>query len=155
MGNSNSTSCPVPSDAQSLDVVGTAHRPMMYVAAASAALTFISSVALIILHLKRYRAPKEQRQIIRIVFAPFVFAIICWAQIAHYNIAEYLIPISGIYESLAICSLFLLYIQFAVPGATFGEDMFEAIDQAAGAQSTHGSRWAKILYVMVFQYPVS
>ena len=41
-----------------------------YTTAACAAFTLISSVALILLHLKRSRVPKEQRQIVNIVFTP-------------------------------------------------------------------------------------
>lgn len=134
-GRTTSTGCPVPNDVDSLTVTGSGHRAMYIICEACAAFTFISSVLLILLHLTRYRAPKEQRQIVRIVFMPFVFAIVSWAELKDYKIAAYIDPIGEVYESWAICAIFLLYIQFAAPNSTFGEDMFLAVSDAAEIES--------------------
>lgn len=113
---------------------------MYIICGACAAFAFISSVLLIMLHLTRYRAPKEQRQIVRIVFMPFVFAIVCWAELKDYKIAAYIDPIGEVYESWAICAIFLLYIQFAAPNSTFGEEMFLAV-QDASETGSKGGNW--------------
>lgn len=147
-------SCPIPNDVESLSIKGTAHNPIMYVAAACAAITFISSVSLILLHLTRYRASAEQRQIIRICFTPFVFAILSWAEIYDYNAAPYIDPLGEIYEAFSLCALFLLYIQYTAPRATFGKDMFAAVAEAGGnATGANGPNWPKVSWIMVFQFP--
>lgn len=111
------------------------------------------------MHLVRYNAPKEQRQIVRIVFAPFVFALISLAEVYNYSVARYIDPISAFYEAICICSLFLLYVQFAAPasatkGATFGKDVFEAMIAKQEAGTSRGT-WPRITWVAVFQYPIA
>jgi hypothetical protein len=121
-------SCPIPHGAQDLDLKGSSHNTLLILSAACTAVTLISSIALIAMHLYRYRAPKEQRQIIRIALAPFVFALISLAEIYNYSIARYIDPISSFYEAICLCALFLLYIQFAAPASsTFGEELFDAV----------------------------
>jgi hypothetical protein len=51
---------------------------------------------------------------VRIVFMPFVFAIVSFAEIKDYKIAVYIDPISEVYESWAICAIFLLYVSLHV-----------------------------------------
>lgn len=97
--DNNSGSCPLPDDVESLSLRGSSHHGMYLTCAACAIITLVSSVVLIVLHLSRYRAPKEQRQIIRIVFLPFVFAIVSWAEVSNYKIAPYIDPIGEVYES--------------------------------------------------------
>lgn len=138
-GRTTSNGCPIPKDVDSLTVKGSGHRAMYIICGASAAFAFISSVLLILLHLTRYRAPREQRQIVRIVFMPFVFAIVCWAELKDYEIAAYIDPIGEVYESWAICAMFLLYIQFAAPNGTFGEEMFLAVQDASETGSKRGN----------------
>ncbi|KAK4542473.1 hypothetical protein LTR36_006725 [Oleoguttula mirabilis] len=121
------------------------------------ALTLLSAVFLIILHLKRYRAPKEQRQIIRICFAPFVLAIVSFAEIYDYRIAAYMDPIGAVYEAFCLCALYLLFIQFTIPSGTFGEDMFDAMQSAVEVPGKRDAQvnWMKTSWVMVFQYPIT
>lgn len=153
---STNGSCPLPSGVESLNITGTAHDPMMYVAAACAAVTLLSAVGLICLHLCRYRVPKEQRQIVRICLAPFVFAIVSWGQIYNYNFAAFINPIGNLYEAFCLCALYLLYIQFAVPAATFNEDMFTAMADAADVPvKAKEGNWPKLGWVLVFQYPIT
>ncbi|KAK5125069.1 hypothetical protein LTR85_001260 [Meristemomyces frigidus] len=128
---------------------------MYLITAACALVILISSVLLIILHITRYRAPKEQRQIIRIAFAPFVFAIVSWAEILDYSIAAYIDPIGEVYESFCLCALFLLYIQFVAPNGTFGEEMFRAMEEAPETPNQKGGTWAKTSWISVFQFPLT
>ena len=152
-GSGRNNTCPTPAGIEQISIHGTAHFPMYLIAASCALITLLSSVTLVFLHLTRYRAPKEQRQIIRIILAPFVFAIVAWAEIARYSIAPYIDPIGDVYESFCLCALFLLYIQFAAPKGTFGEEMFQAMEEAA--TEVKGDSWAKMSWISVFQFPLT
>ncbi|KAK5122278.1 hypothetical protein LTR85_004189 [Meristemomyces frigidus] len=149
-----SGNCPVPKGATSYSTKGTAHTPMLLVALACTAATVAISLSLIITHLRRYRVPKEQRQIVRIAFSPAVFAIISLFEIYNYATAQYIDPIGDVYESFCLCALFLLYLQFAAPGGTFGPEMFEAIKDADEGNRL-GFDWPQITWLFVFQYPVT
>ncbi|EME89792.1 seven transmembrane receptor protein, partial [Pseudocercospora fijiensis CIRAD86] len=81
-------------------------------------------------HLRRYRAPKEQRQIIRMVFAPCVFALVAFFEVLSYEIAPYIDPLGDLYEAFGLCALFLLYLQYAAPNGTFDDETFEAVKAA-------------------------
>jgi hypothetical protein len=149
------TSCPIPHGVQDLDLKGSSHRTLLIVSAACTAVTLISSIALIAMHLRRYCAPKEQRQIVRIAFAPFVFALVSLAEIYNYSIARYIDPISSFYEAICLCALFLLYVQFAAPtSSTFGEEMFDTVkaQQEAGTKGT--GNWPRNTWIAIFQYPI-
>lgn len=111
------------------------------------------------MHLLRYNAPKEQRQIVRIAFAPFVFALVSLASIYDYSAAAYIDPISSFYEAICLCALFLLYVQFAAPASktkTFGPELFDAIraQQEAGTKQSKGYNWPRNTWIAVFQYPI-
>lgn len=126
---------------------------MQWVAVAGTAITFAISVSLIVLHLRRYRCPKEQRQIIRLIFAPFVFALVALFEVLSYEAAPYIDPIGDYYEAFALCGLFLLYLQYAVPGGTFDQETFDAV-KAAEEGDAAGFDWPRITWIFVFQYPV-
>lgn len=100
--------CPVPDGVEDLSIQGNAHKVMTIVALVGLATTFVISVSLIVQHLRRYRLPKEQRQVIRIAFAPVVFAAVSFCQVLDYKIAQYIDPIGDLYEAFALCALFLL-----------------------------------------------
>lgn len=151
----SNASCPIPKGVQDLHLEGSSHTPMLLLSLACTAVTLASSITLITFHLRRYRAPKEQRQIIRILFAPFVFAIVSLAEILDYRIAVYIDPISELYEAFCLCGLYLLYIQFATPAGTFGEDMFMAMKQAEETNKQGNARWPKISWIAVFQFPIT
>ena len=146
--------CPMPPEATDYDAKkGTAHTPMLWTALVCTIITFVSSVSLIILHLRRYRCPKEQRQIIRIVFAPFVFAIVSWLEVYDYSIAQYVDPIGEVYEAFCLCALYLLFIQFAAPAGTFGDDLFLAVKEAE--EKASGFDWPRLTWIFVFQLPLT
>ena len=148
-------SCPIPHGEQDLDLKGSSHNTLLLISTICTAITLISSVALIAMHLYRYCAPREQRQIIRIAFAPFVFALISLAEIYNYSIARYIDPISSFYEAICLCALFLLYIQFAAPtSSTFGEDLFDAVKAQQEAGTKGKGNWPRNTWIAVFQYPI-
>lgn len=165
----NATSCPSPHTDQDQDLhhQGTSHKPLLILSTACTAITLCSAAALATLHLLNYRAPREQRQIVKILLAPFVFALVSLAQILSYPAAAYVDPISSAYEAVCLCALFLLYVQFAAgPGkGTFGEELFEAVRAAQetgpAAEGNDGDgrsrrgNWPKATWAAVFQYPVT
>lgn len=75
---------------------------MLWITLASTALTTAISLSLIFLHLRRYRAPKEQRQIVRIVFSVVVYSIVAGAEVWKYDIAQYIDPIGDVYEAFGL-----------------------------------------------------
>lgn len=101
-------SCSVPDGANDYDKKSTAHKPMLFVAAACTAATLAICVSLIVTHLRRYRCPKEQRQIVRIAFSPVVFAVVALFEVYNYEIAQYIDPIGDVYEAFCLCALLLL-----------------------------------------------
>lgn len=145
--------CPIPDGVQDLHLKGSSHNALWILSIVCTGITVCSTLALIILHLLRYRAPKEQRQIIRLTFAPVVFAAVSLAQIYDYSIARYIDPIGSFYEALCLCALFLLYVQFAVPSGTFGEELFEAM-KAKQEVEKGKHNWPRVTWIAVFQYPV-
>ncbi|CAK4031505.1 Hypothetical predicted protein [Lecanosticta acicola] len=154
MGNSSGDkSCPIPDEANEFKGDGSSHTVMLWIAAIATAVTLAICVSLIFAHLRRYRCPKEQRQIIRITFAPFIFALVCFFEILSYDIAPYIDPLGDLYEAFGLCALFLLYIQFCVPGGTFDEQTFDAVK--ASDEGTKASfDWPRITWIFVFQYPI-
>nr|XP_023907875.1 transmembrane protein 184A-like [Quercus suber] len=150
----SSSSCPIPDGAEDVRHYGTAHWPMVYVAAAATGVTFVICISLIVLHLQRYRCPKEQRQIIRMVFAPFVFALIGFFEVYSYAIAPYIDPLGDLYEAFGLCALLLLYIQYAAPGGTFDHETLEAV-KAAEEGTEVSFDWPRLTWIFVFQYPLT
>src|SRR4051812_27734054 len=66
---------------------------LTYIAIACICLTLISTVILASKHLKRYTVPKEQRQIVRIIFMPLFFSFISLLSVLFYEKSIYLKPI--------------------------------------------------------------
>ncbi|KAK5163122.1 uncharacterized protein LTR77_010906 [Saxophila tyrrhenica] len=120
------------------------------------ALTLLISLILILQHFRRYRVPKEQRQIVKIVFTPVVFSIIAVAAMSDYYIAPYVVPLAELYAAFSLAALFLLYMQFAAPGANFGKDMFAALVMATVKNRKRDrADWPMGTWIAVFQLPVA
>ena len=114
--------CPLPKDEADLllsaePIVGslTFQHIILIIAVACAGATTVLSLWLIIKHLHRYTRPKEQRQVIRIIFTPVVFAVLSAFAILDYDAAIYIIPLRDLYEAFALASLFLLFIEYVAP----------------------------------------
>ena len=75
---------------------------MLYVSFTCLLATTAISLSLIILHLRRYRAPKEQRQIIRIVFSVIIYSLVAFFEIFSYDIAQYIDPLGDVYEAFGL-----------------------------------------------------
>lgn len=140
MAVSKSTTCPA--TPMPLSATGSDHHTMGLVSLVGLALTVAISLVLVFMHLLRYSAPKEQRQIIRIAFTPVIMAIVAFVTFLSYDLAQYIQPIIDLYDSFALASLFLLYVQFSVPSGTFGQELFESMAKSASMEGQHG--WAKV-----------
>jgi hypothetical protein len=141
----NST-CPLPKDESSLLLVGepivgslTFQHLILIISIACAGATAVLTLWLILKHLHRYTRPNEQRQIIRIIFTPVVFAALSVLAILNYNAANYLTPLQDLYEGFALASLFLLFTQFVAPD----EDTREAYFFNLENRKKRGSKFSR------------
>src|SRR5579859_22097 len=92
----DNSACPLPKDEASLLLVGepivgslTFQHLILLISIACAAATAVLSLWLIVKHLHRYTQPKQQRQIIRIIATPVVFALLSVLAILSYDAANY------------------------------------------------------------------
>ena len=85
-------------------------------------------LGLAIAHLRRYRAPNEQRQIFRVISTPVVFAIVAVISVNAYSAAEYVAPVANLYEALALASIFLLYVHYVAPEVQMREEFFQGLE---------------------------
>ncbi|KAK3111772.1 hypothetical protein LTR53_012637 [Teratosphaeriaceae sp. CCFEE 6253] len=146
------TTCPVAAGSEDYGVRGTAWHPIVWAALACTVATVAIALSLITLHLRRYRVPKEQRQIIRLVFCVVVYAVVAFFEVYSYETARYIDPIGDLYEAFGLCALYLLYVQYAAPSGTFNDDTFAAVKAAVEIGSNFD--WPRISYIFVFQYPI-
>lgn len=107
MGNSSSTpvdkyGCPAPAGSHDYSDLGTAWTGMKWAALGCTATTALISLSLIFQHLRRYRAPKEQRQIIRIVFSIPIYSAIAFFEIYRYQDARYIDGLGDLYEAFGL-----------------------------------------------------
>jgi len=109
----------------------------------------------IIPHLRRYKAPNEQRQIFRIVSTPLIFTIIAAISAHVYDAGVYLAPVANLYEAFALASLFLLYVQYISPDATTRDQFFRLLEyKGKQANDTGSLRWFWNTWRTVFLYVV-
>jgi hypothetical protein len=94
--------CPIPKGSQNFDNRGTSWHIMLYISLASLGATTAIALSLIVLHLRRYRAPKEQRQIIRIVFSVIAYSVVAFFELYRYEVAQYIDPIGDVYEAIGL-----------------------------------------------------
>ena len=102
MTNHTNSACPTPQGAENFSNKGSAWKPMMLISLGCLGATTAISLSLIILHLRRYRAPKEQRQIIRIVFSVVIYSLVAFFEIFRYQYAQYVDPIGDVYEAFGL-----------------------------------------------------
>lgn len=134
-GSKSNSTCPLPKDEASLLLVGepvvgnlTFQHLILLISIACAGATALLTVWLVFKHLHRYTQPKQQRQIIRIIATPVVFAVISVLAILDYNAAIYLLPVRDLYETFALASLFLLFIEFVAPDENTRDEYFSNLE---------------------------
>ncbi|KAJ9643200.1 hypothetical protein H2204_002095 [Knufia peltigerae] len=79
------------------------------------AATALLCIGLCVLHFRKYRAPNEQRNVIRIILFPVVASLVSVISIHTYQNSGYIEPIALLYETVALASLFMLYVQYVAP----------------------------------------
>ncbi|KZT60566.1 DUF300-domain-containing protein [Calocera cornea HHB12733] len=89
-----------------------AHKIGWVVAGSFAAATTLVTIISVLLHCRNYHVRREQRQVIRILYMPLVYAIISFFSYRFYRSYTYYSLIESAYEALVIGAFLLLLIQF-------------------------------------------
>ncbi|EUC64468.1 polysaccharide lyase family 1 protein [Rhizoctonia solani AG-3 Rhs1AP] len=89
-----------------------AHRIGWAVSGAFALAAVIVTIVSVGRHARHYYVPKEQRQIIRILYMPLVYAIISWLSYRFFRAYTYYSFVVIIYEAITISAFMLLIIQY-------------------------------------------
>lgn len=117
-----SHTCPAPKNAAELETVATPivgsttfQDLILYICAGCAGVAGILCVYNIVMNLAHYSRPREQRQVIRVLFTPVIFCLFSVFTQIHYNAAIYMPPIRDLYESFAMAAIFLLFVEYVTP----------------------------------------
>lgn len=151
-------SCARPTTDDNGDVLSigiTTHTLLKILSAVFLGLTVLNSIIHITRHLTRYTAPIQQRQIIRIILVPTVFAIFSFLSVLFYQTSIYLRPLAEIYESIAIPAIFILYVHYVFPGSHSWRELFYRLEDPYSREAgiVGGDvTWFKRTCVFVFQY---
>lgn len=162
--------CPLPSNWEEygvnpVDIVGpfTLQQLLFIFSISCAGITTLISIFLIIKHLHRYTEPKQQRQIVRIVFFPVLFATLSALSILNYDAAKYMQPLIALYEPFALAALFLLYIEHVAPDENARSAFFATLEYRRPRRKfppttkytvvPGGSqRWYRVSFIIVFLF---
>lgn len=88
---------------------------MILIAGICLIITFIFSLGTSIQHLRHYSVPYEQRQIVRILWTPFVFGNSYFFSLWFYKTQTYLITIADLYEIFGLVAIYLLFNAYVCP----------------------------------------
>ncbi|KAI0431894.1 organic solute transporter Ostalpha-domain-containing protein [Xylaria sp. FL1042] len=134
MGLFNAT-CPLPKDEieggpAEQPIVGniTFQNLLFYISLAFTGITVLSCLSIAITHLCCYVRPREQRQVLRILFYPVVLAVTSSFSILNYTAYLYLWPAAGLYEPISLAAIFFLFVEFAAPDASTREQYFNELE---------------------------
>ncbi|CAE6451047.1 unnamed protein product [Rhizoctonia solani] len=81
------------------------------------AITVVITCVNVTRHARNYRAAKEQRQIIRILYMPLIYAVVCWLAYRFIHYYVYLSLIYIAYEVIALSAFLYLMIQYVANAA--------------------------------------
>lgn len=130
----------------------TFHHLMTYIAPGTAICSCLISGLLSIAHFLRYTRPGEQKQLIRIIWTPAIFAFFSFFGVWHYNIAYYLAPLAQLYEAFALIAVFYLLIAYLAPSTFRGQLEYFATHPKDGVVTqVQDLRWFQSTYYMVLQ----
>ncbi|KAI1749863.1 organic solute transporter Ostalpha-domain-containing protein [Xylaria castorea] len=134
MGLFNAT-CPLPKDEieggpSEQPIVGniTFQYLLFYISLAFTGITILSCLSITVSHLRCYVRPREQRQVIRILFYPVFLAVTSTFSIFNYTAYLYLWPAAGLYEPISLAAIFFLFVEFAAPDASTREQYFNDLE---------------------------
>ncbi|KAH8105093.1 organic solute transporter Ostalpha-domain-containing protein [Cristinia sonorae] len=103
-----------------------AHKIGWVVSGACAAATVAISLVSIIMHCVNYHNPGEQRQVLRILYMPPIYAVISFFSYRFFRSYTYYELIETAYESITLSAFMLLLIQYVAATATH-HDVHNAI----------------------------
>ena len=133
--SSDGHTCPATKNAATAVTVGlpivgstTFQHLMLYICSACLGIVGITCFLNIFMHLSHYSAPKQQRQIVRIVFTPVVFCLFSVGTVANYSSAIYMAPIQDLYETFAMMSIFLLFVEWVAPNPLARDEYFTNVE---------------------------
>ncbi|KAG2130418.1 organic solute transporter Ostalpha-domain-containing protein [Suillus bovinus] len=104
------------------------HRIGWAIAGGCAMLTVLISVISVSGHCRNYTKPSEQRQILRILYMPPVYAVISFFSYRYFRSYTYYSLIEAAYEAVTLSAFLLLLIEFVAATAT-GGDATKAIER--------------------------
>ena len=98
--------------------------------------------------MSHWARPKEQKQIVRIVWFLPIYSILAVFSIWYYHLAGYLASFGQWTEGFALTALFLLYVEIASPDGTTREAFFDSLERrwySGHKKGDHGSlRWFRV-----------
>ncbi|KAG2037146.1 organic solute transporter Ostalpha-domain-containing protein [Suillus americanus] len=104
------------------------HRIGWAIAGGCAMLTVIISMISVWGHCRNYTKPSEQRQILRILYMPPVYAVISFFSYRYFRSYTYYSLIEAAYEAVTLSAFLLLLIEFVADTAA-GHDATKAIER--------------------------
>ncbi|KAJ7100568.1 DUF300-domain-containing protein [Mycena crocata] len=93
------------------------HRIGWAIAGGCAVLTVIITILSVLQHCRNYTAPREQRQVIRILYMPAVYAVISFFSYRYFRSYTYYSLIYVAYEAVTISAFLLLIIEYVASTA--------------------------------------
>ncbi|OQU98616.1 hypothetical protein CLAIMM_04373 [Cladophialophora immunda] len=128
------------------------HTLTTYIAAGTTICTWILCSILTLAHLLRYTEPRQQKQIVRLIWTPAVFAIFSFFGVWHYNLANYLTPVAELYECFALIALFFLLVAYLAPESFEGQLHFFVTHAGTVKPSdTSEADWFRKTWITVIQ----
>ncbi|KAJ7703145.1 DUF300-domain-containing protein [Mycena rosella] len=94
------------------------HRIGWAIAGGCTALTLIISFFSVLRHCRNYTNPRQQRQIIRILYMPPVYAVISFLSYRFFRDYTYYSLVEVVYEALTLSAFLLLLIEYVADSAT-------------------------------------
>ncbi|TVY14449.1 Transmembrane protein, partial [Lachnellula arida] len=122
------------------------HDLCVIISGSCMAFVCLVSFFLIMRHATHFSLPKEQKQVIRIVFMVPVFSVVTFLSIAFNGSAIYIKSIEDVYEGIAFSSFFLLLCEFIREN----EEDRQAFLASSGSTKQH-----KAACIGVFQFPIA
>ena len=90
---------------------------MTYISAGALVVTCVINFLLALGHILNYREPRVQKQLIRMLWMPSVFAIFSFFGVWKYHLTNYFTPIAELYEAFALVGVFFLTVAYLVPSS--------------------------------------
>ncbi|KAG1814227.1 organic solute transporter Ostalpha-domain-containing protein [Suillus subaureus] len=104
------------------------HRIGWAIAGGCTVLTVLISMTSVLRHCRNYTKPSEQRQILRILYMPPVYAIISFSSYRFFRTYSYYVLIEVVYEAITLSAFLLLLVEFVAATCT-GRDVTKAIER--------------------------